>query len=112
LANKQEELVRYDQDLHEIEIQSKYAKEECMIQEKEIIRLNAAQEEQGNRIKTLQQDLLKLQEEVNYFNRRRISALRYRVLSEDSFDKPDIFPTTIASYSSGQKASLTQSSSV
>jgi len=58
-----------DQDLHEVEIQSKYSKEECLIQEKEIARLNNIQEEQGNRIKILQQDLLKLQDEVKYFNR-------------------------------------------
>ena len=32
------------------------------------------------------------------------------VLSEDSFVSPIYFPTAIASYSSGQKASLTQSS--
>lgn len=64
MANKQDQLVRYDQNLHEIEIQSKYAKEECVIQEKEIVRLNDVQEEQGNRIKMLQQEILKLQEEV------------------------------------------------
>ncbi len=39
------------------------------------------------------------------------ATLRYRVLSGDSFDKPDIFPTTITSCSPGQKAGLTQSSS-
>jgi hypothetical protein len=39
------------------------------------------------------------------------ATFRYRVLSEDRFDKPDIYPTTIASCSSGQKAGLTQSSS-
>ena len=43
--------------------------------------------------------------------KKNTPAFRYRVLSEDSFDKPDIFPTTIASCSSGQKAGLTQSSS-
>jgi len=64
LAIKQEQLVRCDQNLHEVEIKSKYAKEECLIQEKEIIRLNNVQEEQENRIKILQQDLLKLQAEV------------------------------------------------
>jgi len=69
LAIKQEQLVRYDQNLHELEIKSKYAKEECSIQEKEIVRLNTIQDEQGNRIKILQQDLLKLQDEVNYFHR-------------------------------------------
>ncbi|CAF4627601.1 unnamed protein product [Rotaria sp. Silwood1] len=63
LAIKQEQLLRYDQNLHEVEIKSKYAKEECLIQEKEIARLNNVQEEQENRIKILQQDLLKLQEE-------------------------------------------------
>jgi hypothetical protein len=42
----------------------------------------------------------------------RLSAtLRYGALSEDSFNKPDIFPTTIASCNSGQKAGLAQSSS-
>jgi hypothetical protein len=66
LVNKQEQLVRYDQNLHEIEIKSKYAKEECLIQEKEIVRLNDLLEEQGNRIKILQQDFLKVQDEVNY----------------------------------------------
>jgi hypothetical protein len=66
LVNKQEQLVRYDQNLHEIEIKSKYAKEECSIQEKEIVRLNDLLEEQGNRIKILQQDFLKVQDEVNY----------------------------------------------
>ncbi len=66
MVNKQEQLVRYDQNLHEIEIKSKYAKEECLIQEKEIVRLNDLLEEQGNRIKILQQDFLKVQDEVNY----------------------------------------------
>jgi hypothetical protein len=66
LVNKQEQLVRYDQNLHEIEIKSKYAKEECLIQEKEIVRLNDLLEEQGNRIKILQQDFLKVQDEVKY----------------------------------------------
>ncbi len=66
MVNKQEQLVRYDQNLHEIEIKSKYAKEECSIQEKEIVRLNDLLEEQGNRIKILQQDFLKVQDEVNY----------------------------------------------
>ncbi|CAF4420440.1 unnamed protein product, partial [Rotaria magnacalcarata] len=64
LASKQEQLVRYDQTLHEVEIKSKYAKEECLIQEKEITRLNNAQEEQENRLRLLQQDLLKLQQEI------------------------------------------------
>lgn len=64
MTTKQDQLVRYDQTVHEMEIQSKYAKEECLIQEKEIVRLNDVQEEQGNRIKTLQHDLLKLQDEV------------------------------------------------
>ncbi|CAF0728780.1 unnamed protein product [Adineta steineri] len=63
LSIKQEQLVRYDQNLHDIEIKSKYAKEECSIQEKEIVRLNNVQEEQENRIKTLQQDLLNVQEQ-------------------------------------------------
>ncbi len=66
MVNKQEQLVRYDQNLHEIEIKSKYAKEECLIQEKEIVRLNDLLEEQGNRIKILQQDFLKVQDEVKY----------------------------------------------
>ena len=65
MTNKQEQLVRYDQNLHEIEIQSKYTKEECSIQEKEIVRLNELLEEQGDRIQILQQDFLKVQEEVN-----------------------------------------------
>ncbi len=64
MTNKQEQLVRYDQNLHEAEIKCKYAKEECLIQEKEIIRLNNVQEEKENRIQSLQQDLLKLQEQV------------------------------------------------
>ncbi|CAF4129012.1 unnamed protein product [Rotaria sordida] len=64
LAIKQEQLVRYDQDLHETEITCKYAKEECLIQEKEIVRLNNIQDEQANKIKILQQDLIKLQEQV------------------------------------------------
>jgi len=38
------------------------------------------------------------------------ATFQYRVLSEDSFEKPDAFPTTITSCSSGQKAGLTQSS--
>ncbi|CAF4363970.1 unnamed protein product, partial [Adineta steineri] len=63
LSIKQEQLVRYDQNLHDTEIKSKYAKEECSIQEKEIVRLNNVQEEQENRIKTLQQDLLNVQEQ-------------------------------------------------
>jgi len=37
-----------------------------LIQEKEIIRLNTVQEEQENKIKILQQDLLKLQEQVEF----------------------------------------------
>lgn len=53
-----------------MEIKSKYAKEECSIQEKEISRLNDIQDEQGNRIKILQQDLLKVQDEVNDFTRK------------------------------------------
>ena len=57
--------MRYDQNLHEAEIKSKYAKEECLIQEKEIVRLNSVQEEQQNRIQQFQHDLLKLQEEVS-----------------------------------------------
>ena len=61
---KQEQLVRYDQNLHELEVKSKYAKEECLIQENEIARLNSAQEEQESRIRRLQHDLLKLQEQV------------------------------------------------
>ena len=65
LTIKQEQLVRYDQNLHEAEIKSKYAKEECLIQEKEIVRLNSVQEEQQNRIQQFQHDLLKLQEEVS-----------------------------------------------
>ena len=65
MTNKQEQLVRYDQNLHEAEIKCKYAKEECLIQEKEIIRLNNVQEEKENRIKILQQDLIKLQEQVS-----------------------------------------------
>ncbi|CAF3647727.1 unnamed protein product [Rotaria sp. Silwood1] len=63
LAIKQDQLVRYDQNLHEVEIKCKYAKEECLIQEKEIIRLNNVQDEQANKIKILQQDLIKLQEQ-------------------------------------------------
>ncbi|CAF0922423.1 unnamed protein product [Adineta ricciae] len=63
LTIKQEQLVRCDQNLHDLEIKSKYAREECLIQEKEIVRLNNVQEEQENRIKTLQQDLLRVQEE-------------------------------------------------
>ena len=42
---------------------------------------------------------------------RLAATLQYRVLSEDSFDKPDFFPTFIAKRSSGQKAGLSQSSS-
>jgi hypothetical protein len=64
LTIKQEQLVRYDQNLHEAEIECKYAKEECVIQEKEIIRLNTIQEEQENKSKLLQQDFLKLQDQV------------------------------------------------
>lgn len=66
MTNKQEQLVRYDQNLHEAEIKCKYAKEECVIQEKEIIRLNTVQEDQENKINILQQDLLKLQEQVKF----------------------------------------------
>lgn len=47
-----------------MEIKCKYAKEECLIQEKEIIRLNTVQEEQENKIQILQQELLKVQEQV------------------------------------------------
>ena len=64
LTTKQDQLVRYDQILHEAEIKAKYAKEECFIQEKEIVRLNTIQEEHENKIKKLQEDLIKLQEEV------------------------------------------------
>jgi len=64
LTSKQEQVVRYDQNLHEAEIECKYAKEECLIQEKEIIRLNTVQEEQEKKINILQQDLLKLQQQV------------------------------------------------
>jgi hypothetical protein len=64
LTVKQDQLVRYDQNLHQAEVNCKYAKEECLIQEKEIIRLNTIQEEQENKINILQQDLLKLQEQV------------------------------------------------
>jgi hypothetical protein len=64
LSIKQDQLIRYDQSLHEADIKSKYAKEECLIQEKEIVRLNTIQEEHENKIKTLQQDLIKLQDEV------------------------------------------------
>lgn len=64
LNQKQEQLIRYDQNLHDAEIQCKYAKEECLIQEKEITRLNAVQEEQENKINILQQDLLQSQEQV------------------------------------------------
>lgn len=62
---KQDQLVRYDQSLHEAEIKAKYAKEECLIQEKEIIRLNTVQEEHEEKIKKLQEDLIKLQEDVS-----------------------------------------------
>jgi hypothetical protein len=68
LIIKQEQLVCYDQNLHEAEIKCKYAKEECSIQENEIVRLNNVQEQQENRIQILQQELLKLQEQV-YHNR-------------------------------------------
>lgn len=54
-----------DENLHEFEIQSKYTKEECLIQEKEITRLNEVQEEQGNKIKTLQENILNIQQEVS-----------------------------------------------
>ncbi|CAF4372346.1 unnamed protein product, partial [Rotaria sp. Silwood2] len=63
LTIKQEQIIRYDQNLHETEIKCKYAKEECLIQEKEIVRLNNLQDEQTNKIKILQQDLNKLQEQ-------------------------------------------------
>ncbi|CAF4743964.1 unnamed protein product, partial [Rotaria sp. Silwood2] len=56
LTIKQEQIIRYDQNLHETEIKCKYAKEECLIQEKEIVRLNNLQDEQTNKIKILQQD--------------------------------------------------------
>lgn len=57
-------MVRLDQNLHEFEIQSKYTKEECLIQEKEISRLNEIHEEQGDKIKNLQENLLTIQQEV------------------------------------------------
>ncbi|CAF3693774.1 unnamed protein product [Adineta steineri] len=63
LLIKQDQLVQYDKNLHEIDIKCKYAKEECLIQEKEITRLNIVQEEQENKIKILQEDLLKCQEQ-------------------------------------------------
>ncbi|CAF4360228.1 unnamed protein product, partial [Adineta steineri] len=63
LLIKQDQLVQYDKNLHEIDITCKYAKEECSIQEKEITRLNIVQEEQENKIKILQEDLLKCQEQ-------------------------------------------------
>ncbi|CAF4150962.1 unnamed protein product, partial [Rotaria sp. Silwood2] len=91
LTIKQEQLVRYDQNLHEVEIKSKYAKEECLIQEKEIARLNNVQEEQENRIKILQQDLLKLQEEkesINVQYERSESDIRnIKILREDETRK-------------------------
>ncbi|UJR13437.1 hypothetical protein I4U23_000451 [Adineta vaga] len=65
---KQDQLVRYDQNLHEAEIQYKYAQEECLIQEKEIARLNLIQEEQENKMKILQQDLLKTQEQKDFLS--------------------------------------------
>ena len=48
-----------------MEIKFKYAREECLIQEKEIVRLNAVQEEQENRSKVLHEDLSHFQEQVN-----------------------------------------------
>ncbi|CAM2700904.1 unnamed protein product [Rotaria socialis] len=87
LASKQEQLVRYDQNLHEVEIKSKYAKEECLIQEKEITRLNNVQEEQENRLRLLQQDLLKLQQEKESINvqyeRSEGDLHNIRILRED-----------------------------
>jgi hypothetical protein len=67
---KQDQLVRYDQNLHEAEIKCKYAQEECLIQEKELARLNWIQEEQENKIRILQEDLLKSQEQVHHQHRR------------------------------------------
>ncbi|CAF4784013.1 unnamed protein product, partial [Rotaria sp. Silwood1] len=91
LAIKQEQLLRYDQNLHEVEIKSKYAKEECLIQEKEIARLNNVQEEQENRIKILQQDLLKLQEEKESINvqyeRSEADIRNIKILREDETHK-------------------------
>ena len=84
MTNKQDQLVRCDQSLHEIEIQSKYAKEECLIQEKEIVRLNDVQEEQGNRIKTLQEELLKLQDEVKIKEKQTNIMKPFK--HSDSFD--------------------------
>lgn len=66
LATKQDQLIRYDQSLHEAEIKVKYAKEECLIQEKEITRLNNIQEEHENKIKALQENLIVAQEQVRF----------------------------------------------
>ncbi len=49
-------------------------------------------------------------ENLHYKKEKNYPALRYSVLSGDSFEKPDIFPTTILSSSYGQKAGLMQSS--
>ncbi|CAF1286734.1 unnamed protein product, partial [Didymodactylos carnosus] len=91
LNTKQDQLIRYDENLHAAEIKSNYAKEEIRLQEREISRLRTIEEEHENKIKLLQQELCTVQEHkdsaMNNFERTETELRNVKLNRDDELKR-------------------------
>ncbi|CAF4573045.1 unnamed protein product, partial [Didymodactylos carnosus] len=91
LNTKQDQLIRYDENLHAAEIKSNYAKEEIRLQEREISRLRTIEEEHENKVKLLQQELCTVQEHkdsaMNNFERTETELRNVKLNRDDELKR-------------------------